>query len=84
MNATTAEDFSKRMPMRAHFHRGQRIYFDAWVEEGWGEENTVVAEAYKYYNKVIVRDYEGKAISRRDRKPVSSGRRHVVIAVDCV
>ena len=55
--------FPKNANESALFIEDSRIYFDAWVEEGWGEENNCQAEAYKYYNKVIVRDYEGKAIS---------------------
>ncbi|NCE98011.1 hypothetical protein [Emergencia sp. 1XD21-10] len=55
--------FPKNANESALFIEDSRIYFEAWVEEGWGEENNCQAEAYKYYNKVIVRDYEGKAIS---------------------
>lgn len=40
-----------------------KIYFEAWVEEGWDDEKGCATDQYKYYNKVIVRNYEGNTLS---------------------
>lgn len=37
----------------------EKVYFSAWVEEGWDEEKDCATEEYKYYEKVIVRDFKG-------------------------
>ena len=39
-----------------------KVYFSAWVEEGWDDENDCATEQYKYYEKVIVRDFEGNVL----------------------
>lgn len=40
-----------------------KVYLSAWVEEGWDDENDCATEEYKYYEKVIVRDFEGNVLS---------------------
>ena len=40
-----------------------RVYLSAWVEEGWDDENDCETEEYKYYDKVIVRDFKGNMLS---------------------
>ena len=40
-----------------------KVYLSAWVEEGWDDENDCETEEYKYYEKVIVRDFEGNMLS---------------------
>ena len=40
-----------------------KIYFEAWVEKGWDDEKDRATDEYHYYCKVIVRDYEGNALS---------------------
>lgn len=45
------------------FMEDGKVYFEAWVEEGWDEEKNCATDDYKYYNKIIVRDYEGKMLS---------------------
>lgn len=40
-----------------------KVYLLAWVEEGWDEENNLATEDYKYYHKVVVRDFEGNVLS---------------------
>ena len=40
-----------------------KVYFSAWVEEGWDNENDCETEEYKYYEKVIVRDFNGVVLS---------------------
>lgn len=40
-----------------------KVYFSAWVEEGWDDENDCAAEDYKYYEKVIVKDFAGNVLS---------------------
>lgn len=41
-----------------------RIYFEAWIEEGWDDERWCATDQYKYYNKVIVKDYNGNTLSQ--------------------
>ena len=40
-----------------------KVYVEAWVEEGWDDENDCATNEYNYYNKVIVRDFHGNIIS---------------------
>lgn len=40
-----------------------KVYLSAWVEEGWDEENDCANEEYKYYEKVVVRDFNGRILS---------------------
>ncbi|MEG1884549.1 MAG: hypothetical protein RR224_12665, partial [Clostridia bacterium] len=40
-----------------------KVYLSAWVEEGWDDENNCASEEYKYYTKVIVRDFNGTVLS---------------------
>ena len=36
---------------------------DRWIEEGWDEELGCASENYKYYSKVLVKDFEGNTLS---------------------
>ncbi len=38
-----------------------RLYFSAWIEEG--VENDVITDHYKYYDKLIIKDYAGNILS---------------------
>ena len=40
-----------------------KVYFSAWVEEGWDQENNCQTEDYRYYEKVIIRDFTGTVLS---------------------
>lgn len=40
-----------------------KVYLSAWVEEGWDDENDCATEEYKYYEKVIVKDFKGDVLS---------------------
>ena len=40
-----------------------RVYIEAWIEEGWDDENDRVTDEYNYYHKVVVKDFHGKLIS---------------------
>lgn len=40
-----------------------KIYIEAWIEEGWDNENDCATNEYKYYNKIIIKDYEGHTLS---------------------
>ncbi|MFR6167037.1 MAG: hypothetical protein ACLUKE_02380 [Blautia wexlerae] len=40
-----------------------KVYLSAWVEEGWDDDNNCATEEYKYYEKVIVRDFKGNVLS---------------------
>lgn len=55
--------FSKGDNEHAIFMEDGKIYFEAWIEEGWDEENWCATDQYKYYDKVIVRDYKGNILS---------------------
>ncbi|MEY8369220.1 hypothetical protein AALA24_10680 [Anaerovoracaceae bacterium 42-11] len=55
--------FPKKSNESGAFIADGRVYFDAWVEEDWDEERNQPGDRYKYYNMVIVRDYEGNIIS---------------------
>ena len=39
------------------------VYIEAWIEEGWDDENDRVTDEYNYYHKVVVKDFHGKLIS---------------------
>lgn len=41
----------------------KKIYLSAWIEEGWDNENNRVTEDYKYYDKIIVKDFDGNLLS---------------------
>ena len=40
-----------------------KIYFEAWIEEGWDDEKGCATDKYKYYNKVVIKDYNGNTLS---------------------
>jgi hypothetical protein len=40
-----------------------QVYVEDWVEEGWDHENNCATDAYKYYNRIIIKDFEGNTIS---------------------
>ena len=40
-----------------------KVYIDAWIEEGWDDENDCATDDYKYYGKVIIKDFQGNVIS---------------------
>jgi hypothetical protein len=40
-----------------------QIYLEKWVEEGWDEEKDRAADAYRYYNRIVKKDFAGKTIS---------------------
>jgi hypothetical protein len=40
-----------------------RVYIEKWIEEGWDDENDCATDEYKYYDKVLIKDYAGKLLS---------------------
>lgn len=42
-----------------------KVYFGAWIEEGWDDEHNCATQDYKYYEKVIIRDFQGDLISEK-------------------
>ena len=40
-----------------------KVYIEAWIEEGWDDENNCATDDYKYYDKIIVKDFAGNKIS---------------------
>lgn len=41
----------------------RKVYLSAWVEEGWDDENDCAGENYRYYEKLVVRDFSGNVLS---------------------
>ena len=50
-------------PESVQFISEGRVYIEKWIEEGWDAENDCASDDYKYYNKVIIRDFEGNKLS---------------------
>ena len=42
-----------------------KVYINAWIEEGWDEENDIASEDYSYYDKLIIKDLESNIIDER-------------------
>lgn len=40
-----------------------KVYIEAWVEEGWDDENECATDEYRYYDKVIIKDFDGRLLS---------------------
>ena len=40
-----------------------RIYIEAWVEEGWDTERDQPSSDYKFYNRVCIKDFSGRTLS---------------------
>ena len=40
-----------------------RVYIEKWIEEGWDDENDCATDEYKYYDKVLIKDYAGNLLS---------------------
>lgn len=67
------DDFECYYPKKFKFCKGlnesvemitdDKVYFTAWVEEGWDDENNCATEEYRYYHKVVVRDFNGTILS---------------------
>ncbi len=47
----------------AIFMEDGKIYFEAWIEEGWDEGKGCATDDYKYYDKIIIKDYKGNTLS---------------------
>ncbi len=40
-----------------------KVYLEAWIEEDWDDEHDCAGPDYKFYDKVIVKDFEGNTLS---------------------
>ncbi len=40
-----------------------KVYIEAWIEEGWDNENDCASENYRFYNKIVVKDFDGNLLS---------------------
>jgi hypothetical protein len=40
-----------------------RVYLEKWVEEGWDDENHCATDGYRYYNRIVIKDFTGNTIS---------------------
>ncbi|WP_414045751.1 hypothetical protein ACMGE5_05165 [Macrococcus equi] len=45
-----------------------KVYINQWVEEGWDEELDIQTNDFKYYDQLIIRDFEGNLISKETAK----------------
>lgn len=55
--------FSKGVNESVSMIADQKVYLSAWVEEGWDDDNNCATEEYRYYEKMIVRDFKGNVLS---------------------
>ena len=55
--------FSKGVNEGVSMIADQKVYLSAWVEEGWDDEKHCATEHYKYYDKIVIRDYHGTILS---------------------
>jgi len=39
------------------------VYLETWVEEGWDSEKNCATDRYRYYDKLITRDFDGNLLS---------------------
>lgn len=42
-----------------------KVYINAWIEEGWDDENNKAGEDYRYYDKLIIKDLDSNIIEER-------------------
>ena len=40
-----------------------KVYIEAWIEEGWDEENDRATDQYSYYHRMIIRDFQGRVLT---------------------
>lgn len=45
------------------FIKDKKLYISKWIEENWDEEINKAGEGYKFYEKFIIKDLDGKIIS---------------------
>lgn len=54
-------------PLRAHetvmLIDDGKIYSEQWIEEGWDDERNCATDEYRYYDKILVRDFAGNILS---------------------
>ena len=48
----------------AVFIDDHKVYLENWIEEGWDEENDRAGKDYRFYDEVIIRDFEGNILSK--------------------
>ena len=41
----------------------EKVYINTWIEEDFDEENNCAGDNYKYYEKLVIRDFWGRFIS---------------------
>lgn len=41
-----------------------KAYLEEWVEEGWDEENDCASEDYRFYTRLVVKDWQDNELSR--------------------
>ena len=42
-----------------------KVYINRWIEEGWDDETDEAGEDYKYYDKLIIKDFDSNIIEER-------------------
>ena len=56
--------FSLGVHETAVFIDDDKVYLENWIEEGWDSENDRPGEDYRFYDEVIVRNFQGDLLSR--------------------
>ena len=68
-NATCYYPESFSVPLTPHqtvvLIEDDHVYLEEWIEEGWDDENDCAGENYRFYNKVIVKDFGGNTLSEQ-------------------
>ncbi len=64
-NSYYPERFSFRLEPNesVDFIDNDKIYIEAWVEEGWDDVRNCATDDYRFYDKVIVKDKNGNTLS---------------------
>lgn len=42
-----------------------KVYINRWIEEGWDEEKDQASEDYRYYDKLIIKDFDSNIIEEK-------------------
>lgn len=59
------EQFSFPMdgPETVNFIHDGKVYIEAWVEEGWDDVNNCAGDDYRFYDKLLIKDFGGNTLS---------------------
>lgn len=55
--------FTKESSENVCLISGGKVYLSSWAEDGWDDERDCATPEYRYYEKLVVRDFDGNVIS---------------------